>query len=48
LPPTAAFADMSEADFDRVIAVDLKGVFLCLKYEIQAMLILVDGAQTAH
>jgi hypothetical protein len=26
----------------------LKGVFLCLKYEIQAMLILVDGAQTAH
>jgi NAD(P)-dependent dehydrogenase (short-subunit alcohol dehydrogenase family) len=38
LPPTAPFADMEEADFDRVIAVDLRGVFLCMKHEIRAML----------
>lgn len=38
LPPTADFADMSERDFDRVIAVDLKGVFMSMKYEIRAML----------
>lgn len=38
LPPTAPLADQSEADFDRVLSVDLKGVFLCMKYQIQAML----------
>ena len=38
LPPTADFADMKEEDFDRVIAVDLRGVFLCMKYELEAML----------
>jgi NAD(P)-dependent dehydrogenase (short-subunit alcohol dehydrogenase family) len=37
LPPTAPLAEMSEADWDRVIAVDLKGVFLSLKYEIAHM-----------
>ena len=30
-------ADMDEVDFDRVISVDLKGVWLCMKYEIQYM-----------
>ncbi|PZQ46529.1 MAG: short chain dehydrogenase [Rhodovulum sulfidophilum] len=44
LPPTAELAEMSEAEFDRVIAVDLRGVFLCLKYEIQAMLKTGGGA----
>ena len=44
LPPTAGLADMSEADFDRVISVDLRGVFLCLKYEIRAMLESGGGA----
>lgn len=44
LPPTAELAEMSEADFDRVIAVDLRGVFLCLKYEIRAMLQTGGGA----
>lgn len=34
LPPTAPLAEQSEKDFDRTIAVDLKGVFLCLKYEL--------------
>ena len=31
-------AELSEEEFDRTIAVDLKGVFLCMKYEIQHML----------
>lgn len=44
LPPTADFADMTVEDFDRTIAVDLRGVFLCLKYEIAAMLKTGGGA----
>jgi NAD(P)-dependent dehydrogenase (short-subunit alcohol dehydrogenase family) len=38
---TAGFArtaEVAEADFDRTIAVNLKGVWLCLKYEIAQML----------
>jgi NAD(P)-dependent dehydrogenase (short-subunit alcohol dehydrogenase family) len=38
LPSTAFVADMEDSTFDDVISVDLKGVFLCLKYEIQQML----------
>ena len=38
LPPTAPVAEMPEDDWDKVIDVDLKGVFLCLKYEIAHML----------
>lgn len=34
----AKIADATEEDFDRVIAVNLKGVFLSMKYEIPAML----------
>jgi NAD(P)-dependent dehydrogenase (short-subunit alcohol dehydrogenase family) len=30
--------DLSEEEFDRTLAVDLKGVWLCLKYQIPAML----------
>lgn len=37
LPPTGPLAEQSEEDFDRTIAVDLKGVFLALKYEIEHM-----------
>lgn len=44
LPPTADLVDMSVEDFDRTIAVDLRGVFLCLKYEIGAMLKTGGGA----
>ena len=44
LPPTAPLAEMSEHDWDSVIAVDLKGVFLCLKYEIAHMLTAGGGA----
>lgn len=34
LPPTNKFSDMTEKDFDVTIAVDLKGVFLAMKYEL--------------
>ncbi|MBM3131967.1 MAG: SDR family oxidoreductase [Chloroflexi bacterium] len=34
----APTADCTEADFDRTVAVNLKGTFLCMKYEIQQML----------
>ena len=37
LPPTKPLAEQAEADFDRVLAVDLKGVFLCLQHEIRQM-----------
>jgi len=40
----AKTADMSEEDFDRVIAVNLKGVWLCMKYEIAQMLKQGSGA----
>ena len=36
--PLAAFADYSEADFERVVAVNLKGVFLGMKFGIPALL----------
>ncbi|MNN82207.1 2,5-dichloro-2,5-cyclohexadiene-1,4-diol dehydrogenase [compost metagenome] len=38
LPPSKPFIEMDENDFDRTIAVDLKGVFLMMKYEIEMML----------
>ncbi len=34
----ARTADVTEADFDRIIAVNLKGVWLCLKHELNQML----------
>jgi NAD(P)-dependent dehydrogenase (short-subunit alcohol dehydrogenase family) len=37
-------ADYTEEVWDRVIAINLKGVFLCLKYEIPAMLASGGGA----
>lgn len=44
LPPTAPFAEVEEKDFDRILDVDLKGVFLSVKYEIEAMLKTGGGA----
>ena len=44
LPTGALLADAEEAAFDQVIAVDLKGVFLAMKYEIQYMLGAGGGA----
>ena len=37
LPPTVMIADMDESTFDKTLAVDLKGVFLCMKHEIAHM-----------
>jgi NAD(P)-dependent dehydrogenase (short-subunit alcohol dehydrogenase family) len=44
LPAAALLADVDEAAFDQVIDVDLKGVFLSMKYEIQHMLKAGGGA----
>jgi NAD(P)-dependent dehydrogenase (short-subunit alcohol dehydrogenase family) len=38
LVPEAPIADMDEAAWDRSLAVNLKGVFLCMKYEIRQMI----------
>ena len=38
------FLETSAEEFDQVIAINLKGVFLCLKYEIPAMLAGAGGA----
>ncbi|MDG2005210.1 MAG: glucose 1-dehydrogenase [Novosphingobium sp.] len=37
-PPFLPLADLSEDEWHRTIAVNLTGVFLCMKYEIQAMM----------
>lgn len=34
---TGFTADLEEADFDRIMAVDVKGVWLCMKYELLYM-----------
>ncbi len=41
---TTLLADCEEATFDRLVAVNLKSIFLCLKYEIRAMLQRGGGA----
>jgi|DewCreStandDraft_1066081.scaffolds.fasta_scaffold01427_25 NAD(P)-dependent dehydrogenase (short-subunit alcohol dehydrogenase family) len=41
---TARTADYQEADWDRVIAINLKGVWLCMKYELQQMVAQGGGA----
>lgn len=52
LPPTATLAETNGSTFEEVMAVDLKGVFFCMKYEIQQMLqngggIIVNNASIA-
>lgn len=42
--PRTSLADVSEEDWDRTIAVNFTGVFLCMKYEIRAMLKQGSGA----
>jgi NAD(P)-dependent dehydrogenase (short-subunit alcohol dehydrogenase family) len=44
LPPTVTLVEMDESTFDNTLAVDLKGVFLCMKYEIAHMLESGGGA----
>ena len=43
-PKTAATAETEEADFSRILDVNLKGVWLCMKYEIPCMLKQGGGA----
>jgi NAD(P)-dependent dehydrogenase (short-subunit alcohol dehydrogenase family) len=52
LPPMALLADTEESTFDRTFEVDVKGVFLAMKYEIQHMLkagggVIVNNASIA-
>ncbi|HEU0209722.1 MAG TPA: glucose 1-dehydrogenase [Candidatus Udaeobacter sp.] len=44
LPPMALLADIEESTFDHTLDVDVKGVFLAMKYEIQQMLKTGGGA----
>jgi NAD(P)-dependent dehydrogenase (short-subunit alcohol dehydrogenase family) len=44
LPPPRPFHEVTEADFDRTIAVDLKGVFNCMQAEIRHFLAHGGGA----
>src|ERR687897_2790454 len=41
---TAAAADITEEEWDRIVAINLRGVFLCMKYEIPLMLERGGGA----
>lgn len=50
--PQAQIADYPEEDWDQVVGVNLKGVWLCLKYELQHMLrqgggVIVNTSSTA-
>jgi NAD(P)-dependent dehydrogenase (short-subunit alcohol dehydrogenase family) len=42
--PIAATADLTEEEWDRIVDVNLRGVFLCMKYEIPLMLKQAGGA----
>jgi NAD(P)-dependent dehydrogenase (short-subunit alcohol dehydrogenase family) len=42
--PMMAAADLTEEEWDRILDVDLRGVFLCMKYEIPLMLKQGGGA----
>ena len=42
--PITAAADLTEEEWDRIIDIDLRGVFLCMKYEIPLMLKQGGGA----
>lgn len=44
LPPTVVLTEQTEEDFDKIIAVDLKGLFLCMKYQIPEMLKVGGGS----
>ncbi|WNG94483.1 SDR family oxidoreductase [Mycobacterium sp. ITM-2016-00318] len=42
--PSATAAEITEDEFDRVVRINLRGIFLCLKYEIPLMLANGGGA----
>ena len=41
---TKAMADITEEEWDRIVAINLRGLFLCMKYEIPLMLKQEGGA----
>lgn len=43
-PPKRPFTDVTEEEYDRVMAVNLRGVWLCMKEEIPALLATGGGA----
>ena len=45
---TATIVDADEANFDRVLATNVKGVFLCMREEIRAMLALGNGGAVVN
>jgi NAD(P)-dependent dehydrogenase (short-subunit alcohol dehydrogenase family) len=45
---TATIVDADEANFDRVLAINVKGVFLCMREEIRAMLALGNGGAVVN
>jgi glucose 1-dehydrogenase len=47
-PDTHPIAELDEQEWDRVLAVDLKGVALCLKYEIGQLLAQGDGGSIVN
>jgi NAD(P)-dependent dehydrogenase (short-subunit alcohol dehydrogenase family) len=42
--PITATADLTEAEWDRILSINLRGVFLCMKYEIPLLLKQGGGA----
>ena len=46
--PFAPITEMLEADFDRVVAVNLKGVWLSIKYELAAMVAAGNGGSIVN
>jgi NAD(P)-dependent dehydrogenase (short-subunit alcohol dehydrogenase family) len=42
--PALRAGDLAEAEWDQVMAINLKGVWLCLKHEVEAMLRVEGGA----
>nr|WP_211233159.1 SDR family NAD(P)-dependent oxidoreductase [Solirubrobacter soli] len=47
-PDTHAIAELDEQEWDRVLGVDLKGVALCLKYEIRQLLAQGEGGSLVN
>ena len=47
-PDTHPIAELDEREWDRILAVDLKGVALCLKYEISQLLAQGDGGSIVN
>jgi glucose 1-dehydrogenase len=47
-PDTHPIAELDEREWDRILAVDLKGVALCLKYEIAQLLRQGDGGSIVN